>query len=298
MADPVPIRSRYGLRLPPALRPGDRIAVLTPSWPGPDILTKPYGRGLDRLRQAGFDVVEYRRPATKDAAWVAGPARDRADDLHAAFADPSVRGIVCSIGGNFSAQILPWLDLDLVAARPKVFCGYSDITVLHFGLHRAGLLTFYGPAVIPQWGAVGGPMTYTSDHFRQVTGVAAAPCAVPRADVEVHDLDFDRAETTGMPLHRTPARPRRILRSGHDLRPDQVLRADRLPGDADRGLHMEPEKPLRLGVVVDSVEIAAVGRNRHEPALHEQVASVDEVVRLDEDVNVALGGVEAGRGAE
>jgi muramoyltetrapeptide carboxypeptidase len=71
---------------------------------------------------------------------------DRLDDLHAAFADPAVDGILCARGGWGSAELLPHLDAALIRSNPKVFIGYSDHTSLHCWLHNeANLVTFYGP---------------------------------------------------------------------------------------------------------------------------------------------------------
>ncbi len=70
------------------------------------------------------------------------------EDLHAAFADPAIDGIICTRGGWGSAELLPYLDAGLIRANPKVFIGYSDHTSLHCWLHNeANLVTFYGPMV-------------------------------------------------------------------------------------------------------------------------------------------------------
>lgn len=147
--------------------------------------------------------------------WVSGTPQERVADLHDAFSDPQVRGVLCTTGGLHSAQLLPLLDFDLIAANPKVFCGYSDITSLHLAIHSVTkLVTFYGPAVIPQWGAVGGPLDYMVDHFARVVERPEPAGSLPSADFEIHDTDFGRAERTGQPLQRTPSRPREVLRGG------------------------------------------------------------------------------------
>lgn len=71
---------------------------------------------------------------------------NRVDDLHAAFADPTVDGILTVVGGLNSNQLLPYLDWRLIASNPKVFCGYSDITALSCAIHaHTGLVTYSGP---------------------------------------------------------------------------------------------------------------------------------------------------------
>jgi muramoyltetrapeptide carboxypeptidase len=78
----------------------------------------------------------------------AGDPKDRAVDLMAMFADPEVDVVQALQGGYTAAQMLPFLDLDLIAANPKPFVGFSDITALHTAfLQHAGLATFYGPGM-------------------------------------------------------------------------------------------------------------------------------------------------------
>ena len=79
--------------------------------------------------------------------------------MHEAFADPQVAGILTVIGGYNSNELLPFLDWDLIAANPKILCGYSDITALHNAIYaRTGLVTFSGP----HWSSFG-----MRDHFDQ-----------------------------------------------------------------------------------------------------------------------------------
>ncbi|HYI11600.1 MAG TPA: LD-carboxypeptidase [Thermoanaerobaculia bacterium] len=95
--------------------------------------------------------------------YFAGKDRDRADDINRMFADDSIAGVVCYTGGWGSPRVLPYLDYDLIARKPKVFVGFSDITALLNAIHqRTGLVTFHGP--------VGGSTfeTYTLENFRRV----------------------------------------------------------------------------------------------------------------------------------
>lgn len=74
------------------------------------------------------------------------PIESRVADLHSAFADATVQGVLTVIGGFNSNELLPQLDWDLIAANPKVFCGFSDITALQNAiLARTGLVTYSGP---------------------------------------------------------------------------------------------------------------------------------------------------------
>jgi muramoyltetrapeptide carboxypeptidase LdcA involved in peptidoglycan recycling len=87
------------------------------------------------------------------------PVASRVADVHAAFADPAVAGILTVIGGFNSNELLPYLDWDLIARHPKIFCGFSDVTAIQNAmLARARLVTYSGP----HWSSFG-----MRDHFDQ-----------------------------------------------------------------------------------------------------------------------------------
>ena len=112
---------------PPKPRPGDRIAVLSPAAGLPAVFPHVYELGLSRLRDTyGVVPVEYPTTRQPDAS-----AADRARDIHAAFADPSIAAVIASIGGEDQITVIAHLDLDLLRASPKPFFGYSDNTNLH-----------------------------------------------------------------------------------------------------------------------------------------------------------------------
>lgn len=108
--------------------------------------------------------------------YFAGRDRDRADDINRMFADDGVAGIICYTGGWGSPRVLPFLDYDLIARKPKVLVGYSDITALLNAIHqRTGLITFHGPV------ASSSLDPYSLDYFKRVlmspepVGVLGAP---------------------------------------------------------------------------------------------------------------------------
>lgn len=135
--------------------------------------------------------------------------------MHAAFADPAVDAVIYAIGGRHSAQLLSALDFGLIADNPKVLCGYSDATTLLSAVHQqTGLVTFYGPALIPQFGELPEPYPETVEHFTRVVSTAAPAGVLPRFDYEVVDLDFDRREREQRPRDRRRPLPRKVLRGG------------------------------------------------------------------------------------
>jgi len=133
------------LRRARALPPGGTVGVCAPASPWEnrsDLL-----RGVEWWQRNGYTVKLADGVDARDA-YVAGDPVSRARDLSALFADPEVDAVHCLQGGFGSAQTVPYLDLDVVAANPKPFVGYSDITALHVVLRQAcGLVTFYAPGV-------------------------------------------------------------------------------------------------------------------------------------------------------
>lgn len=132
---------------PRRLVPGDAVAVLSPSWGGPSLFPHVYEHGLALLREWGLEVREY-PSARATAERLDRDPQFRADDLNAAFADPSIRAIVASIGGDDSIRLLPRLDESVIAANPKVLMGFSDTTTLLVAVRRLGIVTFHGPAIM------------------------------------------------------------------------------------------------------------------------------------------------------
>ena len=125
---------------PPKLAPGDRVAVLSPSWSGPGYAPAIHEQAMRRLVDAtGLVPVEYPTTRRLDAS-----PEDRAADLNAAFADPTIRAVLATIGGDDQITVIRHLDPRLVTADPKPFLGYSDNTNLLAWLWSLGVAGFYG----------------------------------------------------------------------------------------------------------------------------------------------------------
>jgi muramoyltetrapeptide carboxypeptidase len=105
-------------------------------------------RGVEWWEERGYRVKLGEHVFERDD-YLAGDERDRAADLLAMFADPEVDVVQSLQGGYGSAQTIPHLDFDAIAAGPKPFVGYSDITALHVAIRqRAGLATIYGYGLV------------------------------------------------------------------------------------------------------------------------------------------------------
>jgi muramoyltetrapeptide carboxypeptidase len=128
------------------LPPGGTIGVAAPASPydsRSEVL-----RGVEWWESQGYRVKLAEHVFARDD-YVAGDAKDRATDLNALFADPEVDVVQALQGGYGSAQAIPHLDFDAIAASPKPLVGFSDITALHVSIRqRTGMPTVYGNGLI------------------------------------------------------------------------------------------------------------------------------------------------------
>jgi len=139
---------------PPKLEQGGIVLLTAPSSPLPaDQPVEAIAAGIEKL---GFRVrIGDTCRASTGRGYAAAPPELRAQELHAAFASPDVDALWCVRGGSTAWQLLPLLDGELIAANPKPFIGFSDITTLHLALQsRCGLVTYHGPTAnrVLHWG--------------------------------------------------------------------------------------------------------------------------------------------------
>ena len=127
---------------PKALRNGDKVAVIAPSS-ATDLQS--VQKGEQKLRAMGLNPVMFPTCYT-NYGHLSAPDIQRAKDVNDAFEDESIRGIICLRGGYGSTRILNMLDYEMIAANPKVFVGFSDITALHIVFNQiCHMTTFHGP---------------------------------------------------------------------------------------------------------------------------------------------------------
>ncbi|MDI9495363.1 MAG: LD-carboxypeptidase [Bacillota bacterium] len=125
---------------PPILRAGDTVGIVTLGSP-PDAGT--IDVGIQTLESMGFNVLVGEH-AYSNAGIVAASAMERASDLMNMFENPEVRAIIPTRGGTGVADIIPYLDYDVIRSNPKIITGYSDITILLNVLYQfADLITFH-----------------------------------------------------------------------------------------------------------------------------------------------------------
>lgn len=152
---------------PRKLRPGDTVAAITLSWGGPGTYPHRYEAGKQQLQdEFGLRVVETAHTLHENR-WLHNHPEARAHDLMVAFADPSIKGVISTIGGDDSIRILPYLDLDIIRSNPKIFMGFSDTTISHIACFNAGLVSFYGPAIMAGFAENGGMFPYMINSVRK-----------------------------------------------------------------------------------------------------------------------------------
>lgn len=150
---------------PYSLKKGDVIGLVSPSAPLAGLYSHRLKKGIEFLTSLGFKV-RIGKNALKVTDYTAGTPRERAEDINEFFGDKNIKGIFSFIGGNHSNQILEYLDFSLIEKNPKVFMGYSDITILDIALYKkSNLVTFYGPMVLTQFAEFPRTFSYTEEYF-------------------------------------------------------------------------------------------------------------------------------------
>ena len=151
--------------IPAKLKPGDEVRVVSPSS---GLGFVPVGQreiAAERLEGLGLRC-SFTGVGEELDRFDSSPVEERVAELHEAFADPGVAGLLTIIGGYNSNQLLDHLDYDLIRENPKILCGFSDITALATAIYaRAGLVTYSGPH-FSTFGMVRG-IEYTIEYFER-----------------------------------------------------------------------------------------------------------------------------------
>lgn len=152
---------------PKKLEKEDTIAIISPSAGLAAIFPHRLDNAIKFLESQGYKIKEF--PCTrKNKGWESASAEERASDIMSAFKDKEVKAIICSIGGNNVNKTLEFLDFEEVKKNPKILCGYSDISALHYAIHKkSNLVTFYGPAAITQFAEFPKPLNHTLEYFNK-----------------------------------------------------------------------------------------------------------------------------------
>jgi muramoyltetrapeptide carboxypeptidase len=130
---------------PPAVRPGARIAVVSPASP---FSREEFDRGVRELQRLGYEAVYEDDVFARERGYLSGAADVRAAAFSRAWSDPSVGALIAVRGGYGSVQVLPLLERDAIRRTPKLFIGYSDNTsILAWLTCHCGITALHGPMI-------------------------------------------------------------------------------------------------------------------------------------------------------
>jgi muramoyltetrapeptide carboxypeptidase LdcA involved in peptidoglycan recycling len=187
------------LRTPPKATPGDRVAVVSPSWAGPGVFPDVHERSMQVLRdELGLVPVELPTTRRVDAS-----AEDRAADLMTAYADRSIRAVLASIGGDDQLTVLPHLDPQVFLDDPKPFLGYSDNTNLLNWLWNLGIVGYHGGSTMVHLARAGGPHPVSLASLRHALFETGTVEITPVPRFTDHHPDWSDVSTLDRALPET-----------------------------------------------------------------------------------------------
>ncbi|QHU92506.1 LD-carboxypeptidase [Candidatus Saccharibacteria bacterium oral taxon 488] len=151
--------------IPDKLKPGDEVRVIAPARSASDIDEGVLERAKSALESLGLKVTFSKNAFSRSQRGC--PTDDeKVEDLHVAFMDENVKCVLAAIGGFNSNQMLGKIDWQIIKDNPKLFGGFSDITVLnHVILAKTGLVTY----AMPNFYCFGLPpeADYSLEYFRR-----------------------------------------------------------------------------------------------------------------------------------
>ncbi|MBN2794530.1 MAG: LD-carboxypeptidase [Clostridia bacterium] len=151
---------------PDKLKQGDKVAVVSLSWggAGDEVINERYELAKKRLEEDfGLEVVAMPH-ALKGSEFVEKHPELRAKDWMDAFEDKSIKGIFSAIGGSDTIRLLPYINYEVIGKNPKIFMGYSDTTVNHFMMMKAGVQSYYGPSILMEFAENVAMHDFTFNH--------------------------------------------------------------------------------------------------------------------------------------
>jgi muramoyltetrapeptide carboxypeptidase len=136
--------------LPKRLFKGDTLGVAAVSDPLSNNDMARFGAGVEFIERLGFKLRLGRYLSSKNPA-------ERARDFNEFFLDPEIKGIIAAQGGDSAETLLEYIDWNAVRANPKIFMGFSDVTVLLNAMYaECGMATFHGGDVKFHYGLYAG----------------------------------------------------------------------------------------------------------------------------------------------
>ncbi|WP_027468826.1 S66 family peptidase [Deefgea rivuli] len=147
------------------LKHGDKVCVIAPSRSLGIISQQVIELATTKLNEIGLEVC-FSKHVNEIDEFQSSSVDSRIEDLHTAFSDKTVKGILTAIGGHNSIQLLNKIDYAIIKANPKILCGFSDITALSNAIYaKTKLITYSGPH-FSTLGMLQG-LDYTIDYFKK-----------------------------------------------------------------------------------------------------------------------------------
>lgn len=160
----------------PGIAPGSTIGVIAPASAPRDEHALP--AGVDGLKRAGFHV-KGQIDRYDAVGYLAGTDEERLQELHHMMRDSDSDALICVRGGYGVLRILDQIDFSLLAQRPKLVVGYSDITALQLALFKhTGLISISGPMIAVEWSD---PHGVNCRHFMDLVGPDYTPGPLDQA---------------------------------------------------------------------------------------------------------------------
>jgi muramoyltetrapeptide carboxypeptidase len=187
---------------PKKIRKGDTVAFIAPASGFAALIPHRLEKAKILFENEGYKVKIY-PTATVNKGQSSDTAENRAKDIMDAFTDPEVAAIISTTGGDSCHETLELLDFETIKANPKIFCGYSDITSLHFAFNtKCDMVTFYGPAAVCEFGETLDLEAYTIEYFFKAV-TSSEPIGVVTASEKWTDCKkVDWTDTSEVQIHR------------------------------------------------------------------------------------------------
>ena len=130
---------------PAPLTSGDLIGVAAPA--GYLVEHDRFHLGCSLIRDMGFEIFEPEK-RWPGYGYLADTDEARIEELHRLWSNPEIKAIFSLRGGFGCLRLLDKLSLEVIRAHPKMFIGFSDITVLHNHIvNETGLMCLHGPSL-------------------------------------------------------------------------------------------------------------------------------------------------------
>lgn len=150
---------------PTKLKAGDRVRIIAPARSLSLISKETREIAKRRFGEIELDI-SFGEHVEENDEFSSSSIESRLADLHAAFGDQNIKAVITVLGGFNGNQLLKYINWDLIKNNPKIFCGYSDITVLQNAIYaKTGLVTYSGPHYSSFGQEVG--FEYTLDYFKK-----------------------------------------------------------------------------------------------------------------------------------